>query len=54
MNTTIVCPNFIVLEIKGVVNPRKMAVVLDDSMRVEWNAESAEGSFDIVLSFTRS
>lgn len=34
MNTTIVCPSFIVLEIKGTINPRKMAVILDDSMRV--------------------
>ena len=54
MNTAIACPGFTVLEIKGVVNPRKMAVVLDDSMRVEWNAESAEEPSDTVLSFTGS
>lgn len=29
-----VCPGFTVPEIKGTVNPRKMAVVLDDSKRV--------------------
>ena len=32
--STIVCPGFAVPEIKGAVNPRKMAVVLDDSKRV--------------------
>lgn len=32
--STIVCPGFTVPEIKGAVNPRKMAVVLDDSKRV--------------------
>lgn len=32
--STIVCPGFTVPEIKGAVNPRKMAVVLGDSKRV--------------------
>lgn len=32
--STIVCPGFTVPEIKGAVNPRKMAVVLDDPKRV--------------------
>lgn len=32
--STIVCVDFTVPEIKGAVNPRKMAVVLDDSKRV--------------------
>ena len=32
--STIVCPGFTVPEIKGAVNPRKMAVVLDDLKRV--------------------
>lgn len=32
--STIVCPGFSVPEIKGAVNPRKMAVVLGDSKRV--------------------
>ena len=32
--STIVCPGFTVPEIKGAVNPRKMAVVLNDSKRV--------------------
>ena len=32
--STIVCPSFAVPEIKGAVNPRKMAVVLNDSKRV--------------------
>lgn len=32
--STIVCPGFTIPEIKGAVNPRKMAVVLEDSKRV--------------------
>lgn len=32
--STIVCPGFTIPEIKGAVNPRKMAVVLNDSKRV--------------------
>lgn len=52
MNTTIVYSSFIVLEIKGTVNSKKMVVVLDDSMRVNGMLNQQEGSFDTVLSFT--
>lgn len=33
--STIVCPNFSIPEIKGCVNPNKMAVILDDMKRVK-------------------